>query len=365
MNDVSILLPLARTSAEFDRLLAPSTAGRGGPLVPRPLYDDAMGADTPADDATDTPMRYASLRLVSVRFDPCFANIGPIVDPASCHDQMRVVFQPYDFASGDGPADGALHVFYSLTRAEVLEALDAIAALREASSGTANLGPLAVHPIAAKEGLTGPFVSGVSALLTKYAGTANLVRFTGFREDAPNVVAEWGFHGFDVAGGVATPIAIPKLKGPQASLVTFSVAVASDFMPESSASDNMQLLGDDVRARAADMAMQQAAFDAALRIENPSFHSPNTIDCASCHLSGPAVQVGANVGLTTAGNPNVFALASAFVSSADMAQTTPPDTPPVTINVHMFSYLDTTPSIAMRTINETAAIVDYLDGLKK
>lgn len=73
----------------------------------------------------------------------------------------------------------------------------------------------------------------------------------------------------------------------------------------------MQLLGNLATAKAASKTAQQAAFDAALRIENPTKHSPDTIDCASCHV---------------------------------------------------FSYRDGHPMIAVRVINETASVVAYLNG---
>src|SRR2546423_4024480 len=129
---------------------------------------------------------------------------------------MRVISQPYAFAGGSGPDDGALHVFYALSRADLVSAVDEIAALREASHGTADLGPLAVHPVASAEGLQGPFATGLFDVITRYAGAANLIRFTTFREDAPDGIAEWTFRGFDVVNGTTTAMAIPALQGSDA-----------------------------------------------------------------------------------------------------------------------------------------------------
>jgi hypothetical protein len=124
----------------------------------------------------------------------------------------------------------------------------------------------------------------------------------------------------------------------------------------------MQLLGNLERAQQAPRAEQQAAFDAALRIENPDKHSPETIDCASCHVAGVSrVVTGAKLGLSPAGNPNVFNPDPRFVTAADVRQTTQVNDDS-RLNVHMFSYRSAQPMIGMRVINETAAVMAVMDS---
>jgi hypothetical protein len=69
---------------------------------------------------------------------------------------------------------------------------------------------------------------------------------------------------------------------------------------------------------------------------------------------------GATLVLSPVGNPNRFAPNPAFVSEANMRQTAPlPADQPV--NVHLFSFVLREPVIASRVINETAAVITYLN----
>ena len=93
MNDVSIVLPMAKTQAELDQgYLLPSTKGNGGALIPEALFVKYSGF--PAKPATlgvgaDRGQPYSQLHAVAFRIDPCFANIGPVTDDAGCDNQLR------------------------------------------------------------------------------------------------------------------------------------------------------------------------------------------------------------------------------------------------------------------------------------
>jgi hypothetical protein len=296
MNDVSVLYPLAKTKAEMAGYLSASDPGVGGPLLPARLYTDATGEpmtrpSTPLPPGADLGLIYDELKVVAFRIDPCFANIGPVTHPESCKNQLRLVFQPVSFASGANAnastIDGAVHAFYSLTRPELIEIVKEVVALRQRESRRPNLGPLAVHPILASQGLLGSEAKGLRNIILAHAGQKNLVRFTKFSPG--NLRTRWDFGGFDVANGRSKAMVIPTLPG-QATGVFFFSGFTSDlaggFDPQTTAHDDMQLLGNLEKARAAPKAAQQEAFDAALRIENPDKHSPDTIDCASCHVGG-------------------------------------------------------------------------------
>ena len=303
--------------------------------------------------------------MVAFRIDPCFANIGPVTDASKCQNQLRIIYQAVTFqAGGAGTVDGAVHAFYSLSREELVGVVGELVALRTKENGTKTLGALAVHPLLASQGLLGNEAKGLAKILTSHAGTKNLVRFTIFTPG--NLATRWDFRGFDVAQGkTAQPMIIPTLPA-QTTDVSFFAGFGSDlaggFTPPTKAKDDMQLLGNLATARAASKADQQAAFDGALRIENPSKHSPDTIDCASCHVAGPAtVLTGGKLSLSATGNDNAFKRDSKFVSAAEMKQTTAVggDT---SRNFHVFSYRDGHPMIAMRVINETASVITYLNG---
>lgn len=371
MNDVSILLPLAKTQAEIDTgYLKASSAGARGALLPDTLYTTATGErrtdpSGPLPPGADAGLSWDRLRVVAMRIDPCFANIGPITNPASCKNQLRLVFQSLRFGNGQTSAiDGGVHAFYSLTREELTALVKGVIALRRAQNGDGQLGAIAVHPVVAKQGLLGAEAKGLGALVLQYAGKQNLTRFTVLKPG--NLATRWDFSGFDVRGNGTERMVIPTLPDHGTSdsfFAGFAQDLAGGFNPETtSRTDDMQLLGNLEKARAASHDKQQAAFDAALRILNPNKHSPDTIDCASCHIAGPAIVLtGGKLGLSASGNANAFTRDTRWVGASDMKQTTPVNAD-TNRNFHAFSYRDEHPMIAVRVINETASIVAYLNA---
>jgi hypothetical protein len=374
LNDVSVLYPFAKTESDFESYLSASALGRGGALLPRTLYERAAAAfwtgsyGPPTQSTLD--MTYSMLRVIAFRLDPCFANVGPITEQSLCQAQIRLVLQPVAYASGSTTTgDEAVHAFYSLTTEDFGSAVRAIIAARESISGFADLGPLAVHPIMARQGPGGQMAQVLNLLVTQYAGASNLVRVTVLSSAsvfAPprrgKETRSWNFHGYDVVNGTLTPIVIPALPSGSTS-VNFDARtdpLIGVFLPPTISSDDMQTMANATLFDAASAAARASAFDAALRIENPNFNSPNTIDCASCHLARPSRDfVATKLGFSAADNPNAFTADPRFVPSADMALTTSNDG--TAVNVHAFSYLGDQPTINTRVINESASIVAYLN----
>jgi len=359
MNDLTIVMPLAKTQAQFGGYLPAAQ------LLPKAMFTAKFPdpPDGPTPIGSDVSMRYDNLRVVAVRLDPCFAQVGPITDPAACDNQLRVVFQSLTFQGGSTNAiDGAVHAFYRLTRPQLVAAIKEIVALRKANGQTTAMGPLAPHPVIVRQGLDGAFAKGLYAIVTKYASASNLMRFTHF--SSANLQTVWHFSGFDVAGSTTTEMVIPTLPD-STTAVSFFQGFASPmqggFMPETKSSDSIVVLANAEKARAASATTRKKAYDAALRIENPGFHSPNTIDCASCHLGQAArLLIGDDVlGLTAVGNPNLFQRDPKYVSLRSMKQTTSVRDQP--LNVHMLSYRNDELMIGQRVINETAATVAYVN----
>ncbi len=144
--------------------------------------------------------------------------------------------------------------------------------------------------------------------------------------------------------------------------MTASEPLYDSFQPATTAQDSMQILADYPSAMQATAQARQSAYDAALRIENPNFHSPNTIDCASCHVSQPARQlIGEMVfGFSSTGNANTFT-ADPSIPPSNVESTTSVLSGDE-LNLHAFSYRDAAPMINQRVINETAAILAYVNS---
>jgi len=365
MNDLSVLLPLPTTQADLDHMLAPTAPAVGGELFPESIYDmGQQGID------------YSSLRAVGFRLDPCFGQLGAIGDGTECKNQLRVVFQPVVVDTQDGEtiaADAAIHAFYSITREQLLDAVDEIVAAREADHGDADLGPLAPNPVIASEGLGGTLAQAYLAIVTKYAGQANLVQFTSLQIEAVAGVDRivgpgefWQFEANTVANGTVTPQNIPTLPQTQSNMGLGAAPdpLQASFAPLSTSNDNINLIANFTMAQQATQAQRQASFDAALRVLNPHDNSPNTIDCATCHMAHPAVQlVGQQLGLTSRGDANAF-VPDASIPVADLEQTTQFTDSEMVLNIHAFSYRETSPMINQRVINETAANLAYIASLR-
>ncbi len=256
-----------------------------------------------------------------------------------------------------------MHAFYRVDRTELTAAIREIIDLRKANGQTKTMGPLAAHPLVVKQGQAGAYAAGLEKIILEHCGSANLIRFTHFQSS--NLQTVWGFSGFDLAASKATPMVVPTLpsKGTSSSFFAgFGAPIAGGFTPETTSGDDVAVLVNVTNAKAATKTQAQDAFDASLRIENPSFHSPNTIDCASCHVGQSArLLVGEDVLHLTADDPaDTFVADKRYVSKTNVKATTSPRGQ--TFNVHMLSYKNTELLIGQRVINETANVVAYVNG---
>jgi hypothetical protein len=365
MNDLSVLMPLPKSQAELDAMLAPTTPAGGGVLLPQAMFAQ--------DTHTDT-IEWPNLRVVAFRFDPCFGPADPVAHPDKCENQIRLVFQPL-VSDGQGhliAEDEAVHVFYKLTRAELIAAVQEMVAARAAEGITDDLGPLAVHPTLVTQGLGGSLAGRFRQIVTKYAGDAKVVKITSFAlrgiEGAQLIGGEdqfWTMHGNDVAAGHLTPFDIAGVPADTKDLAlgTATMPLSTRSSPQPMAADDITVIANMQQAMTATAAERQHAFDAALRIESPLHHSPNTTDCASCHMTQPSRELVAHsLDLHEAGNPNTF-VPAAWIPAADLASTTHVVTTDNALNIHAFSYRFAEPMINQRVINETAANLAYLAPL--
>lgn len=359
-SDVTILYPLPPAS-DINLLVWGNTLSNSyGRLVPQAAFNQiSVPLDPRSFSRTRTTGSTAwnELRLVAVRLDPCFGSRGEVADSA-CHNQVRLVFQGVHAvgmaAAGD---DGAVHVLYELPRSELLELSREVVRLSD-REGSYSPGPLGVHPILARQGVWGGFGQGLKTLLRRYVGEDRVVRMTFFaREDT--MQPAWIFGGFDRKGATYARILIPTTTTQEQALIGgFPNAgeLAGSVPTPSSSSDDLRTLLNSAAANLADDTLRRSAFAAALRIENPGKHTPDTIDCVSCHAAMAARSLGeVNYGLSSIGHPD------RFESPRDLRFTPPAE--PSLDNLHASSYLGTELGLNQRTVNETAAVAAYLSTL--
>jgi hypothetical protein len=336
------------------------------------------GAGSPTPPPDDTALApYKDLRVVAMRVDPCFASSNPDPLGANCSAQLRLVIQQVLWQDHARVWDSAIHVFYSLSRAEVLALSQSLVALRVANEDGDSLGPLAPHPIMARQGLAGAMSTGVQRLILAYAGERNIVRVARLGiAVTPDPGALWNMSAFDVTNepGAPTPRAIATLVGPDGA-PTFLQRIVSwgpgpdprlfAPSPSTTADADFTALGS-LKPSSLSASDRQAALDALVRVENPRDFTAETLDCASCHT---ATAVEGDVALhdfafDDTASPLSFAPDGKSVTAQDMKATFPADDS----NIHAFgyvsnSYTPTSPAISQRVVNETAAVVEYLNDL--
>jgi hypothetical protein len=175
---------------------------------------------------------------------------------------------------------------------------------------------------------------------------------------------KWEFRGFNIVNGKPVDIVIPRTNNARAQ--SYFVSLVSDreyrngrISPAPLGEDNLTLMLRDSQALSSrDSAVLKGLGESVARIENPAIHSPETMDCVSCHSTQVA-------GTLLFGNipwlrrdPQV--LRHAFRSSSPLLQSiaTTRNIPRV---FRALGYFEKTPVVSRRVINETALVVSQLN----
>jgi len=142
----------------------------------------------------------------------------------------------------------------------------------------------------------------------------------------------------------------------------FAQTIEGQFNPATTSTDNLVPLANAMTAPQLAAPVRAAAFTGLVHVDHPGKNSPNTIDCASCHLATPVAQLIAapQFSLIEASDPDAFTPDGTYVLPSE---TSPTFDTTGAFNVHAFSYVDASPAINQRVVNETAAIVAYMNRL--
>ena len=198
LNDLSILLPLPKTPQEEATLLR-TTSG--------PLISDSMLARLPdlINQDPDPKLRLSQLRVVGLRFDPCFAEGDA---PVPCRRQIRLVFQPLSTYRGDPITfDAAVHAFYDFNQ---LQWNEIVSAWKQTAVGDPTEA-LQVHPLISRQGLNGAHWAKLREIVLKNCNVQNLTRVTSSSVNRPGNF--WFFVGFNIlADGTVEQIEVPGVK---------------------------------------------------------------------------------------------------------------------------------------------------------
>lgn len=271
-QDVSFLVPLDQA-----RTFLPAAGSSS--ILARALFDRLR----PLTVVDEPDALYAALSTVAVRLDACFKE-GTQSQP--CRPQVRLVLQAvFDSPTGPTTRDAAVHLFFSVSEAEVKQVVRELSLLRVQQGTTVGEGLTGAHPGFAKAG----WVDAARKLLVPLLRPDHLVRATEMTVHASNEA--WVFSGVNIDGATVTDIVLPTLSPAVEGHVTStgakdSLIVTLDPAPVAEPTLPL-LLKSSERQQAAPSALTEAAAGL-LRIEDPQTHNPGTVDCASCHVAATA-----------------------------------------------------------------------------
>jgi len=342
-HDVSILFPLPAT----DALWRASHAGLGGPLVPETEFAKIARSLT---IALPDESEYAALRVVGVRFDPCFR----MTLTSACQPQVRLVLQAVDPV--EGAFDGALHALYNIAPAAWPGLVADLRALAlDAPENVTDLG-LGPSPALAAQGMDGAYARGLEALVAAHAGPDTLARLT-FMTRTNARTSQWEFGGSHLGDWPGTdfpaagPVTIVGASDETLQTVTLPPTSGFRFSVGPEFADPVGRPGVDTDLLdAMDRPARAAVHAWAVAQEDPDALLPDTTDCAACHLAG---RIGGYL----------EALDPTLVTPALAARRGPRRTSPAEDNrdnLRAFGWFFHDPHVAQRTANETEAVVRAL-----
>ena len=343
-NDISRLLPLPQNEREKELMLSPSSQGNRGPLLPLAVFQTLPQIVSDLDQ--ETVYRIA-LRVVGIRFDPCFQEK---VEP--CRRQIRLVWQPVVNEGGFTTLDASIHTFYEFAPDEWAAILAELKQLpTEGGHG------VQVSPQISRESLTGATWAKLSRLVLKHAGEERLLRATSMSVNPLGNV--WFFAGVDIEGTNRKPMKVARVEGTaQAFATQLGTVGQTEFraaMNPAPAVDQefLTLLRDSRRARETLTAAQLVeATRSALVLENPRLTNPGNVDCVSCHV--------AHVVPTWSMRNLQLDWEKAFAN--EMFRAGPEGSPPMSSGdanvLRAFGYFRDKPVISRRVDNETNLILE-------
>jgi hypothetical protein len=352
--DTAILFPLPETAAA-DSLLRADASGAMGQLLPSYAVD-ALPALTAGKNSELVPL----VRVVSANIDPCFPSgvEGKVDDKGGslCRKQIRLIFEPVrDDGNGKLTTDDVtVHAFYEMDAATFKRMATDIINAR----GTTPLGDGAidVHPIMKTQGPSGAFATSIQDIFLRYAGASNLVKVTFLALRGGGI--GWQMGGVDFVGTKTTDMTVPETSVTREELsnpdTTGNFNSTVDPPTRFSKGLGVLLRSEDAKKSSDDEI--KTAFKQALQIDNPNSElNPGTVDCASCHLATPTrLWVERNRGLKAADFAESYANPRWNLENRS-------ETKENTQSFRCFGYYGRAVSISQRTINEAAAVADFIN----
>ncbi|MCX6128589.1 MAG: hypothetical protein NTX25_05925 [Proteobacteria bacterium] len=370
LNDASMLFPLVGLGQpRFENIpLGPSdgTGTAHGPLIPPSIWD-AVATQTRNVNifkqifaGRGQPPKLIEISPIAVRFDPCAPK--PSDNSVECLHQVRLVWQP-------SILDAAIHSIYNVSDAEFRAIVQRISQLKAQAGFNYDNEPLGVQPVLAKEGMGGPFGSGLIELLRTYLGEYNLMGVAFFEGDQSSVgsAGPWRFAAFTYQNHQFVPTTIPHLQATVQEIRGFPSIniprgnnglkeVFDTIIPPVVEGSDLKI-GTNYTASGGlgtlDAAAQEQAYANLLKIENPRLTAVNENRCADCHVASLQRAIADTMVPELAKKP--------FSTRFEPILANPNQMIIKTGTLHNFGYFQNTVSISQRTVNETKAALDIIN----
>jgi len=353
LNDVTILVPLPRTTDTPVLLRGTDLADDGTALVPRALFDrltsEPSGGSPPLQADSHT-----RLQLVAVRFDLCDRQLaGPCASTEEA--RMRLVFQP--ISAGPRADDVGFHAFYAIRNDEIPSA---VATLRDLAQSAWDVsgqdGALQISPALSAAQPSG-YAAALRAFVKRYGGTARLIRLTVNMQPQTSAQIRWTLRGVEKRGEAFVDMTIAGTTATTESVVfggtpspSYTVNPAVDLPAGLSGALNGQTFG------AADLVAKRVYLTALVAAENPLSETAVSVPCVACHVSTIIAKKRADdSGIDLVNLPGRFT--STFDLSVAAGKLT--DTP---FTIRALGYFSTAPMISQRVVNETAQTLVELNS---
>jgi hypothetical protein len=342
MNDVSFLLPLPAT------VDAPTLMTLTG-LVDPAAFSEVVLDRGDLMPKSGVPLAFEQFQVVSLRFDLCDRDaLGAC--PTGAEGRIRMVAQPLAAGAPVTASDVAVHLFYPIPQADlpsVISELRALARIANSSPGS---------PLAVSTAITKPeYLARLRSLVSRYARSDALVRFTVIGQEAESNAFAWHFRGFDRGPYDFVQQPIASIPGVEQAVLVAGGDVVYNASPVSDQPQGFATAINGALFDGASAADQQTALAALVAVQNPLTHGTANTQCMACHVSANlTARRAATLGVDPA------SVTGAFTSSRPITVSTVASQDPRVVRA--FGWVGSQPAIAPAVANATAETLDEIDA---
>jgi hypothetical protein len=317
-------------------------ADDGTALLPRALFDRLVMSSVGGSPVLGA-RTYDALQLIAVRFDLCDRHL-PGECPIDEDGRLRLVFQPVSSVRAEAQ-DVGFHAFFTIRTDEIADALAALRALAKLASPQS--GPLAVSPALSAVDHDA-YADELRAFVKRFGGEGRLIRLTMLAQPEISAQIRWTLRGVEKRGSALVDMTIVG-----ATVTTEEVVLSGEGFDVVPKIDEPPGLMTAIAARSfydADATAKRQAMDVLAAVENPLTHTPETVPCVACHVSTHLTVLRApSLPIEPLSIPGRYTSTYDLSVAGGMSQTS--------TSVRALGYLNKTPLIAQRVVNETAQVL--------